>query len=953
MSDLFSESDLDQERLEEERRKQEALIARMIKEEKAKSKYKAKSYDKVLYIIDGYSLIYRSYFALMSKPLTDKSGNNISAYFGFFNTLLFLMGEYKMDYLAVCMDEKEETFRHKMYPEYKANRMKAPEDLHAAVPLIRETLSKMGVAVLSKPGYEADDVIASLTRKAGENRIASVMFTGDKDLLQLVSPSVSALRPPKKGGLSYTFFYEKEVYEEFSVHPGQIVDYLSLLGDSSDNIPGVKGIGAKGAAKLLGEYVSLEGIYRNIERITGKTKDKLIEGRAMAELSKKLVTLSFDALDDSFDIEKLSVSNIHKEGAAPDFSLLGSTFLLRKLGSSDSVREAKVSLRKAESETSVRSDDVYYQGQGEYECLTDINEIERKFNDAISFHNGIIAFDTETTGFSEDAEIVGFSFSYELKKAYYCPLVAEKRTYLDKSDVKALFDKYLKSGKLRVVGQNIKYDLKVLWSLESDIEAIEFDTMIASWMLESNQSQFSLEALSRRYLDYEMIPFESVVEKGKSFDTVSLENATRYSAEDADYTFRLYYILLKRLTEKGLLDTLRSLEIPLIRVLAMMEKKGIMISDEKMDALKKSTDEKVQSLEERIYELAGHRFNINSTQQLATVLFEEKRLETGKKTQTGFSTDSETLENLKRNGGGEIVERILEYRMLSKLKSTYIDVLPALKASDGRIHTSFLQTGTATGRLSSRNPNLQNIPVRTDDGRAIRSAFISEEGNAFISADYSQIELVMLAHMSGDEELKKAFISGQDVHKYTAALIFGKSVDEISHSERQIAKTINFGIMYGMSAFRLSSELQISRKEAQEFIDKYFERYSGIRAFVERCVRSAEEKGYVETLFGHRRAIAGINSRNRTEKNAAERVAVNTVIQGSASELMKRTMIALTGRLRSYLVLQVHDELIFECPEDEKDEVSAEVKDIMENTTKLSIPVRASVESAECWGEMH
>ena len=402
-----------------------------------------------------------------------------------------------------------------------------------------------------------------------------------------------------------------------------------------------------------------------------------------------------------------------------------------------------------------------------------------------------------------------------------------------------------------------------------------------------------------------------------------------------------------------MLATFRDIELPLIRVLAAMERKGISISDEKMESLKRGTDRSVDALVARIYELAGHDFNLNSTQQLAKVLFQEKGLETGKKTQRGYSTDSATLESLKKNGGGEIVEKILDYRMLSKLKSTYIDVLPTLKGKDGRIHTSFLQTGTATGRLSSRNPNLQNIPVRTDEGRLIRSAFVPMEGNIFVSADYSQIELVVLAHMAGDEELRKAFIEGLDVHRYTASLIFNKSVDDVSHSERQIAKTINFGIMYGMSAFRLSNELSIPRKDAQDFINLYFERYSGIKSFVERTVKSAEELGYVETLFKHRRVIQGINSKNKTEKNAAERVAVNTVIQGSASEIMKRAMIALSEKDKSYLVLQVHDELIFECPRSEMEEVEERVKSVMEGTTRLSIPVRASVEHGECWGDMH
>lgn len=948
---LFSEEDLDQSVLEKEMQEKKQKIEEKRAERKKEAK-EAVSYDKTLFIIDGYSLIYRSYFAFLSRPLTDRNGNNISAYYGFFNTLLSIMREHKMDYLAVTMDEREETFRHKMYPEYKANRMKAPEDLHEQVPLIKATLEKMNIKVLSKGGYEADDVIASLTKVANQNNIRAVMVTGDKDLLQLVSDGVYALRPPKKGGQNYSIYKKEEVYEDFKVKPEQIIDYLSLLGDSSDNIPGVKGIGEKGAVKLLEEYVSLDGIYKNIEHLSANVKKKLVEGRDMADLSKKLVTLSFDALDSSFDISTLSFDLINKESARPDFLSYDLRSLVRKLGKAEdgSVDE---SLYKKEKESSIRSDDVFFTGNGNYEAITSIEEVEKKFIDCIDFHGALMAFDTETTGFSESAEAVGFSFSYEIKKAYYVPIIAEGKEYLKKEYVRDLFNRYFASGKIRVIGQNIKYDLKILWNLGTDIKTIEADTMVAAWMVESNQAQFSLDMLARRYLNYDMISFDSIVEKGGQFSDLPLSKAVTYSAEDADITLRLYFILLKRLKEEGIESTFREIEIPLIPILAKMERNGILISDEKMEALKSETDRKVKELEERIFTLAGHSFNLNSTQQLAAVLFDELGLEAGKKTQRGYSTDSETLETLKKNGAGEIVEKILDYRMLSKLKSTYIDVLPTLKAEDGRIHTSFLQTGTATGRLSSRNPNLQNIPVRSDDGRLIRSAFVPSAGNVFISADYSQIELVMLAHMTGDAELKKAFIDGLDVHRYTASLIFNKKVEDVSAKERQVAKAINFGIMYGMSAFRLSNELSISRKEADNFISLYFERYSSIKAFVEKTVKDAEKNGYVTTLMGHRRTIAGINSKNKTEKSAAERVAVNTVIQGSASEVMKKAMIALSEKDRGYLLLQVHDELIFECPESEKDDVMKRVKDTMENTTVLSVPIRASIESAHSWGDMH
>lgn len=946
--ELFSDEELDQEKLEEERSREKEDIEKRIRKEKEERVEEETTFvsDSKLYIIDGYSLIYRSYFAFLSHPLTDGQGNNMSAYFGFFNTLLALMSQYRMDYLAVTMDEKEPTFRHKMYPGYKANRDKAPEDLHAQVPLIRGTLEKMGIQVLSKPGYEADDVIASLTRIAAGHGVDTVMFTGDKDLLQLVGDHVCALRPPKKGERSYSLFTRNEVYAEFGVYPEQIVDYLALIGDSADNIPGVKGIGEKGAVRLLSEFVSLDGIYRKIDRTGPGVRKKLEDGRASAEMSKVLITLSFDALDEDFDLSSLLFSKVRKENAKDDFLKYGQNQLVRKIG----VKAMDVE-KASELKPSVTADRRFL-GKGSYTLLDDISEVERHFEACLASGDPVMAFDTETTGLELDSKLVGFSFSYELKKSYYCPLVSRDGEHLGLEDVVALFTKYFSSGLIGVVGQNIKYDIEILSNLGVDIASIRFDTMVASWLLESDQAQFNLDDLASRYLDYQTIRYEDVVPSGGTFADVPLDKALEYGAEDSDLTYRLYILLRGRLEKNGLLGVMEELEIPLIKVLAGMELNGIALSDDKMDKLKKATDEKVRQLEKDIYVQAGHEFNINSTQQLAKVLFEEKGLKTGKKTKSGYSTDVDTLESL-RSTGDPIIADLLEYRLLSKLKSTYIDVLPTLKGKDGRIHTSFLQTGTATGRLSSRNPNLQNIPVRTAEGRMIRGAFLARPKHVYVSADYSQIELVVLAHMSGDPELCKAFRSGEDVHRHTAGLVFNKDVADVSADERRIAKTINFGIMYGMSAFRLSNELGITRSEASSFIDRYFERYGAIKAFVDGCVGRAEVDGYVTTLFGHRRRIPGIGSVNKTEKKAAERVAVNTVIQGTASEIMKKAMISLDADLMECLVLQVHDELIFEVPEDKAGEMASRIKKIMESTVSFSVPIKASVEIAACWGDMH
>lgn len=935
MDSLFTEKDFDQEMLSKERKKKEE---KTVKAEDGR-KEESKSYDKNLYVIDGYGLIYRSYFAFLSHPLLDKSGMNVSAYSGFFNTLLMLLNHYDIDYLAVAMDEKGPTFRHKMFPQYKANREKAPEDLHAQVPLIRKTLEKMNIKVLSAPGYEADDLIASLSRVATEKGIRTIMFTGDKDLLQLVSPSVWALRPSKKEKNSYEMYTADEVRSSYGVRPDQIVDYLALTGDSADNIPGVKGIGDKSAVKLLEEYESLDGIYRNTERLKGAVKTKMENGKEDAYLSRKLVRLSSDALSDEFDLSSLSTSLIVKENAAEDFLSHQLSTLAKKLGT-------QVSAEIKEEKGPVF--DERYSGKGSYRLLSSLNEVEQHLDQCISSCSGILAFDTETTGLDADDRMIGFSFSYKAKEAFYVPL-----SLIGEDGAKKIFDKYFASGKLYITAHNAKFDLKAVRKLKSNIKNIIFDSFLAFWLLESNRASFSLDAASLAYLGYETVKYEDIVEKGKNLESVDLSAVTEYAAEDADIALRLYYVLKEKLIKENLYTTLMEMEIPLMHVLASMEERGILIDEDYVSHLSILAGRRLDELVKDIYLIAGHEFNINSTRQLGTVLFDEMKLATGKKTQSGYSTDVETLEMLRRTTDNKIIKDLLEYRQLAKLKSTYIDTLPSCIAHDGRIHTSFLQSGTATGRLSSRNPNLQNIPVRTEEGRQIRNCFIPRPGYVFISADYSQVELVMLAHMSQDPGLMHAFVTGEDVHRYTASLIFSKTTDAVTADERRTAKTINFGIMYGMSAFRLANDLGIKKSEADEFMTRYFERYPKIKSFMADLIKKAEKDGYVRTLFNHKRFISGINSVNKTEKNASSRVAVNTVIQGSASEIIKRAMIALPEDVRCYLLLQVHDELIFECPENEKEEVMKKIRDTMENTTKLTVPLKVSLECASRWGDMH
>lgn len=952
MDSLFSQVELDQELLKLQQKKSEVV------KKVEKTEIDDKPFDKKLYIVDGYSLIYRSYFAFINRPLTDKEGNNVSSFFGFFNTIFMLLKEYEFDYFVIAFDANGPTFRHEMYPEYKANRDKTPDDLHAQIPIILETLKKMNIPTISKVGYEADDLIATLAVNATRLGIDTVMVTADKDLLQLINNHVKALRPPKKGQPKYELFGKDEVIEAYSVKPEQIIDYLSLLGDSADNVPGVKGIGEKTAVKLLEEYNSIEGIYRHLDSLAKGLRGKLEQGKESAMLSKTLVTLDSSVFTlETFDSPEFLTSTINYGAGVEDFvarncNNLAKTALALSGGGRKIMEEA---VKKNEEKTTQTAPQEYL-GVGSYTILTDIKVVRAYFESA-KRSGGVIAFDTETTSTEiKDAKFVGFSFSYEMKKAFYCPLISQQKEYLKLDDVITLFNDYFSTGLLKVVGQNIKYDIELLAKYGVKIKDVHFDTMIAAWLIDSNSAQYSLDDLASKYLAYDTIHFDDIVKKGEDFSYVDLDNALSYSAEDSDLTYRLYKYFDTLLVEKDLKKVFEEYELPLIDVLVDMEKEGVLLDKEFMAQLDERLSKKLDELTAQIHSLAGHDFNINSSIQLSKVLFEERGLEAVKKTQRGFSTDTATLEALK--GKDPIIDLLLEYRVGAKLLSTYVDALPLLCDENNRIHTSYLQTGTATGRLSSRNPNLQNIPIRTDDGRLIRSAFVSKEGTLFLSADYSQIELVMLAHISGDEELSKAFNEGIDVHRYTASLIFSKNVDEITTNERRIAKTINFGIMYGMSPFRLSNELGISRSDAKEFIERYFERYCGVKTFVDSVVADCEKNGYVKTMGGHIRAVSQINSRNKNEKSAAERVAVNTVIQGSAAELVKKAMIAIssdlsTKGLKSKILLQVHDEIILEVYDNELDVVKEIVRSRMENAEKLNVPLKAGIEVSKRWGDMH
>lgn len=931
-----------------------------------------KSSKKALYLLDGYSLIYRSYFAFINRPLLNSKGFNTSAIFGFFRSIAALMENQKPELFGVVLDSTTPTFRHEMYPEYKANREKAPDDLHAQVPVIQEVLKAMNIKSVRMDGYEADDIIAHFANKCREEGRECYIITGDKDLLQLVGGGVKMMKPDKG---DYQFLDAPDVEEVWGVKPDQIIDYLALTGDSADNVPGVKGIGPKTAVKLLSDYKDLDGIYANLEELSPGNRKKLEADKESAYMSRKLVTLA-----DDFGVkavpEDLSCAGIDmKAGAAVLRREEVNSIADRLEGRSRETDSGSGSdAGKGRSDASVSAEDIYtgisglgakYQvssAAGTYEAVTTADQL-RQWVEKVR-NAGVFAFDSETTDIdSMKAVPVGFSIAVEAGAGCYIPLRAaeteggEVIDYLPEDEVRSALKEILEDPGLKIAGQNIKYDYKVLKRWGITMQGIAFDTMTAAWILDSSLGSYNMDLLAERALGYATMHYADIVEKGKLFDTVPLETAVRYAAEDADITFRLYKAFEPEIEARGKSRLFQDIELPLVTILAEMEMRGIRLAPALLEDFGSEVGARLETIKNEIYELCGEEFNINSTKQLQEILFEKRGLKPVKKTKTGYSTNVQVLEILAEQD--PVPEKILEHRSLAKLKSTYIDTLPALiNPETGRIHTQFIQTGTATGRLSSKDPNLQNIPIKTEDGRKIREAFIPADGCTFLSADYSQIELVVLAHLSGDEGLKSAFAGGEDVHSRTAALIFGVFPEMVTPEQRRVAKTINFGVMYGMSAFRLSRELKIPRRQADEFIGAYFNRYSRIKAFIDEVAEEARTTGTSKTIMGHERYIHGINSRNATERAGAERIALNTPIQGSAADIVKLAMLKITRALKergleSQLLLQVHDELIFEVPEAELEEMKSLVKEIMESVITLDIPLRVSVETGSCWGEMH
>ena len=947
--------------------------------------------DKTVYILDSYGLIFRCYFAFINRPLTNPRGENVSALFGFFRNLHYILQHYKPGYIFAAMDSKTKTFRHEMYDQYKATRPKTPEDLHAQIPWICDTLKALGIPVLQCDGYEADDIIATVARKCREEGRSCRILSGDKDLMQLVDEATQIMKP-ETGAQTWKVTGIDGVEAEWGVKPPQLLDLLSLYGDTADNIPGVHGVGVKTASKLLNDYGDLDGIYEHIDEIKGAMQKKLADGKKDAYFSRDLVrlcdTVPCPDIDTAINSDKYTFN--YKAAA----ELLMSYGLPSVAKSYATLEVEKGALKKSDGGVAgdapaegVAEDGLPAEARGSlppltqndtsnYKALTNLADLTAFIDSALKAK--AIAYDSETDGLDTiTANILGFSLCYQESKAVYIPVARDGGDLFSQSEGLPLKDaltqllRLFDAKDLTIVMHNAKFDLKVLATnikkagfkdAETIINRILktplHDTMIFAWLQNPERigkNSYSLEFLGETVLGLKGIEFSELVAKGQTFADVPLEKATPYAAEDADFTLKLYKAQEKDFKEKA---DLFQLEMQILPILTQMELTGIHLDTATLHAYNKELTEGIAAAEQAIYKEVGHEFNIASPKQLQTVLFEERGLKAGKKTKTGYSTDTSVLEELAVLD--PVPRMILDYREMAKLNSTYVEALPKLTDSQGRIHTDFVQTGTATGRLSCREPNLQNIPVRNEAGRRIRSAFTAPEGKVLISADYSQIELVVLAHLSGDQNMSRSFIEGTDVHKATAALIYGVTPDAVTPEMRRTAKTINFGVIYGMSAFRLANDLGISRTQASMFIDNYFRMYSSVDTFIKETIKKAEDTGYVETILGRRRPILAINSRNKIEKSAAERIAVNTPVQGSAADIVKKAMIAVSATLEesaspAKLLLQVHDELIFECPDDKAviDKTIALIKDKMENAVKLTVPLRVSIEYGKNWGEFH
>ena len=903
---------------------------------------------KKLFLIDGSALVYRSYFAFIRNPLINSRGENTSAVYGFLNSLLKIIDEQKPDYLAAVFDTPEPTFRHKIYAEYKATREKMPDEMREQLPRLKEVLEALNVPVIEQPGLEADDIMGALAKEAEKQKMETYLVTGDKDFLQLVSPSIKVYNP-KRAGEDVEIIEEKGVVKKIGLPASKIVDYLSLMGDSSDNVPGVPGVGPKTALELLQQFDSLDDVYNHLDRVNrATTRNKLAENKDLAFLSRDLVTLKTDIPLD-LKIEDLVIK-------PPDHAHV---FELMKELEFKSLMD-----RFSSGDETVASFD--------YQTIMDSKQLSQFVAKLGACHD--FTLDLETTDVDPmKAEIVGLSFSWQEGEAYYIPVEGDKsaksadlfseRKFQGLPLNKVLDDlrPILEDESIKKCGQNVKYDLLILSRFGVDVRGVDFDTMVASYVINPSLRQHNLDALALTYLNYQKIPTKQLIGVGKkqiSMAEVPIKDVSRYACEDADFTQRLRHVLEPKLNSYGLNKLFEEVELPLIQVLMDMERNGVSLDVPFLTKMSKELATRLNQLIKNIYELAGQEFNINSTKQLAEILFTKLEMPVVKRTKTGPSTDVTVLETLARDY--QLPRELLEYRQLSKLKSTYVDALPKLiNPETGRVHTSYNQTVAATGRLSSSDPNLQNIPIRTELGRKIRRAFVTVDADhVILDADYSQIELRIMAHLSKDPMLSKAFQEGMDIHRATAALVFKVAPGDVTDDMRRRAKEVNFGIMYGMGPYGLASRLDISQEEAELFIANYFASYPKIQYFMEEAKEFARKNGYVTTLLNRRRYLPDIHSDNRRVREFAERNAINTPIQGTAADLIKVAMIEIHKQLKAKkfatkMIMQVHDELVFESPRGELDEARELVRSEMENAIQLSVPIKVDIGVGDNWLEAH
>jgi len=894
---------------------------------------------KTITIIDTFGFFFRSYFAL--PPLRNSAGFPTGLLTGFINLVDSLRRDHSTDYLLFALDAKGKTFRNEIYPEYKANRDAPPEDLTKQLPVAIEWIEQMGFANMSREGYEADDVIATITKFAKEQGMKVRIVSHDKDLYQMLEDGVVEMYDSVKRSV----VNEQTCMDKFGVHPRDFINFQAILGDSSDNVPGVKGIGKVGASKLINQYHTLEAIYEDIENCgTPRIQKLLLESKEQAFLSRELVTMRTDVFAD-MDVESFVFEDKNY------LSCLLDEFEQYEM--KQAIRKAKVGL-EADCEREVVSPP---KPTLSFQAITlDTKEKLKAVINTIDADT-IVAFDTETTGLdTKTAKMVGFSFCTSAERAYYVPI---GHSYLGVEEQVGIEDAVQALKKLlthKVVGQNLKFDLSLLYNQYGVAEVMPYaDTMIMAWLSDPG-SKVGLDTLAKKFFKYEMKPFKEMVKKGENFSHVAISDATFYAAEDAWMTYLLYGAIKKKMELSSLTHLLteaKNVEYPFINVLIRMERLGIKIDQSKLLELQQTLSEDLNQLTEEIYALAGTEFNIRSTQQLGVILFQQIGLKGGKKTKTGYSTNEAVLQSLVHEH--EIIPKILEYREYQKILSTYVDPLLKLSKEDkkSRIYTSFIQTGTSTGRLSSRDPNLQNIPVRSTLGRSVREAFVAKEGYKLVSIDYSQIELRLLAHFSQDAALLDAFQHGVDIHLATAIKLFGEAE---AQQKRSFAKSVNFGLLYGMGPKKLSEELGISTGEAKEIITNYFASFPTVKNFLEGIQERVKIDGYVETILKRRR-IFDYESANGMQKAAFMRESVNTVFQGSAADLIKLSMNQIDSLIReeeldAFMLLQIHDELIFEIKEEKVEEISKYFVHIMENVLTLEVPLECSVSVGNSWGEL-